>query len=196
MCCSLLLLHEGFQSFSRFLGGDALAAVVQVDEDIAVVAHAQFLHVRQLAQAVAAFDALQHVVVFLFGHGVDNIDAGLIDGEQVGRGQDADVGRDYRFGFQALAVTGHRHVTHHVDIGHVLPEVVDTCLGRFGHAFHEFLLLDVPLVILAGCRVNSCLADASVSTADADVLVRAAETALRVSLEMGECHHCVVVRQV
>ena len=40
-----------------------LPAVVQVDEDVAVRAHAQFLHVGQLAQAVAAHDALQHVVM-------------------------------------------------------------------------------------------------------------------------------------
>ena len=111
-------------------------------------------------------------------------------------GQDADVGRDYRFGFQTLAVTGHRHVTHHVDIGHMLAEEVDARLGGFGHAFHEFLLLDVPLVVLARGGVNPCLADASVGTTDADVLVRAAKAALGMALEMGQRHHGIIVLQV
>ena len=56
-------MDERLESFGGLSGSDALAAVVQVDEDVAVMAHAQFLHVGQLAQAVAALNALQNVVV-------------------------------------------------------------------------------------------------------------------------------------
>ena len=40
-----LLLHKGFQPLHGFGRGDALAAVVEVDEYVAVVAHAKLFHV-------------------------------------------------------------------------------------------------------------------------------------------------------
>ncbi len=45
-------------AFDGFLRVDLGAAVVKVDQMVAVVAHAHFLHVGKLAQAVAALDAL------------------------------------------------------------------------------------------------------------------------------------------
>ena len=75
-------------------------------------------------------------------------------------------------------------------------KIVDGGLGGFCHAFHEFFLDDVPLVVLVRRGMDPCLADASVSTADADVLVRTAEATIGVSLEMGQRYHCVVVGQM
>ena len=120
---------------------------------------------------MTALDALEHVVMLLGSHGVDDVNAGLVDGKQVGRGKNANVWSHYRLCLKALAVTGYRHVAHHVNIGHMLAEIVDGRLGRFGHALHKFLFLDIPLVILTRCGVDPRLADAAVGTPDADVLV-------------------------
>ena len=79
-----ILLDKGLEAFSGILGSDALAAVVQVDENVAVVAHAEFLHVGELAQAVTALDALKHVVMLFGCHGVDDVHAGLVNRKQVG----------------------------------------------------------------------------------------------------------------
>lgn len=40
-----LFLDKWFKPFDGFRGGNALAAVVQVNEDVSVVTHSQFLHV-------------------------------------------------------------------------------------------------------------------------------------------------------
>jgi hypothetical protein len=40
-----LLLDKRFQTLDSFRGGNALAAIIQVDEDVTVIAHSQFLHV-------------------------------------------------------------------------------------------------------------------------------------------------------
>ena len=191
-----LLLHERFQALGGVGRGDAHPAVVQVDEDVAVVAHAQFLHVGKLAEAVTGLDALHEVVMLLGRHRVDDIDAGLVHGQEVGGRQDTHVGRNHRLGREAFAVTGDGHVAHHIDIGHVLAEMVDGGLGGLGHPLHELFLGDVPLVGLAGGGVDPGLAHAAVGAADADVLVAAAEAALGVALEMGQRHHGVIVDQM
>ena len=38
-------LDKRFQTLDSFRGGNALAAIIQVDEDVTVIAHSQFLHV-------------------------------------------------------------------------------------------------------------------------------------------------------
>ena len=79
-----LFLNKRLQPLDGLGGGDAASAVVKVDEDVAVVAHAKLLHVRQLAQAVARLYALNDVVVLGFGHGVDEVYARLVEREDVG----------------------------------------------------------------------------------------------------------------
>lgn len=74
-------------------------------------------------------------------------------------------------------------------------EVVDRRLRRFRDAFHEFFLCDAPPAF-ALVRVDHALADAAVHTADADVLVRAAEAAHRVAFEMRQNEERVIARHV
>ena len=145
---------------------------------------------------MAGLNALHQVVVLAGRHSVDDVDAGLVYGQYVGRGKDAYIGRHNRLGCHTLTVARHRHVAHHIHIRYVLTEIVDARLGRLGHTFHKFFFLDVPLVGLTGGGVYPGLADAAVGTAYADVLVAAAETALGVPLEVGQRHHRVVVLQM
>lgn len=189
----ILFGNEGLQAFDGFGCGYAAAAVVEVDEHIAVVAHAELFHVGELAQAVAALDAFDHVVVFGFGHGVDEVYAGLIEGEDVGRRENADVGGYDRSGVDSLTVARHRHVAHYVDVGDIFSEMVDDRFCRLGHALHEFLFFDVPLVVLTGSCVDPGLAYAAVGASDSDILVASAETALSVALEVGQNDQRVVV---
>ena len=95
----------------------------------------------------------------------------MVDGQDVGRGQDAHVRRHHGLRGHTLAVAGDGHVAHHVNIGHLLAEMVDRRLGGLGHPFHEFLLRDIPLVVGTGGGVDPALADATVGATDADVLV-------------------------
>ena len=157
--------------------------------------HAKFLHVGKLAKAVTADDTLQHIVVLFLGHRENDVDAGLVDSQDVGRRKDADIRRYDRSGSHALAVARHTHVTHHVDVGHVSGEEVDGRLRRFGHTLHELLLLDVPLVGLPRRGVDHGLADAAVGTTDADVLVRTSEAALGMALEVSQGNQRIVVSQ-
>ena len=122
-----------------------------------------------------------------FCHGIHQIHTGLVESKNVGRRQDAHVGRNHRFGIHPLAIARNRHVAHHVDIRDMLAKMVDNGLCRFRHSLHEFLLGDIPLVVLSGRGMNPCLADPAVGTADADILIAASETALRMSFEM--CQH-------
>ena len=71
---------NGFSPFTA----SAAVTIVEVDEYIAGVTHAQLFHVRQLAQSVAGLDTLHHIVVLLGGHGIDDVDASLVDGQDVG----------------------------------------------------------------------------------------------------------------
>ena len=81
----LFSLNEGLKALGGFFGCNALAAVVQVYEHVAVVAHAELFHVGELAQTVAGLDALHQVVVLGGCHGVYDIDAGLVYSQDVGR---------------------------------------------------------------------------------------------------------------
>ena len=89
-----LFLAEGLQAANGLGRGDALATVVEVDEDVTVIAHAEFLHVGQLTQAMTGLDALDEVVVLGLGHGVDEVDTGLIEGKDIRGRKDADVRGD------------------------------------------------------------------------------------------------------
>ena len=91
-----LLLDERLQVLSSLLCRDALASIVEVDEHVAVIAHAKFLHVGKLSQTMACLHALHKVVVLLGCHGIDDVDTSLVDGEDVGRRENAHVWRDYR----------------------------------------------------------------------------------------------------
>ena len=183
-------------STCRILDADALAAVVKGDENIVVVTHAKFLHIGELAKAVTGLDALHEVLVFLVVHGVDDIHTGFVEGEDVGRGEDSHVGSHNRLRLKAFAVAGDRHVAHHVHVGDVLAEVVDGSLGGLGDALHEFFFGNAPQVVGTFPRVYPGLSDAAVGTADADVLVAAAESSHRMALEVRQGHHRIVVEKI
>ena len=78
----------------------------------------------------------------------------------------------------------------------MLAKVIDSGLGAFGHALHELLSGDVPLVGLPRSGVNPRLTDTAVGTAYADVLVATAKSALGVPFEMGESNQGVVILQM
>ena len=80
-----------FDVLHRLRECQRLAAVVDVEERVAVVAHAEFLHVAELAEAVARLHALDEVMMEVLGQSVDEIDGRLIGGKDVRRGDDADV---------------------------------------------------------------------------------------------------------
>ena len=132
-------------------------------------------------------------MVFGFGHGIYQIHACLVQSQHIGRRKDTDIRGHDRSGIHPLAIARYRHVAHHIDIRDLLAEVIDDSLCGFGHAFHEFLFTDIPLVILSRCGVNPGLSDPPVRTADTDVLVASAETTLCMSFEMGKHHQGVVV---
>lgn len=74
---------EGRYVRNGFSLGDFCFTVVQVEQTIFPVAHAQLVHIRELTQAMARFDSFDKVVVVAelrFGHGVYQIDAGGVDG--------------------------------------------------------------------------------------------------------------------
>ena len=98
--------------------------LVDGDELVLRVAHPEFGHGRELAQAVAALDSLNEVVIVLLGHAEDEVAGGLVDSQDVGRGQNADV-RNGRFSrAPAGAVTVDGHAAQHVQEDDVLAEVV------------------------------------------------------------------------
>ncbi len=133
---------------------------------------------------------------------VDDVHAGLVEGDGVGAGEDAVVFK-FHGGGMIDAVAVDAHIVHHIDVDDALPflEIVRHGLGcrchtlkeavlvadvfgcpKFGHI--EFLHLsrgvDVGFTVAAGAT-------------DAEVLQRAAVAAHRVTLEVVEGNHKVVV---
>ena len=65
------------------------------DEFILWISHLELFHRLQLMETVARLDALDEILIR--GGLIDEVDRCLIDGEKVGRGEDADI-RDRRLG--------------------------------------------------------------------------------------------------
>ena len=133
---------------------------------------------------------------------VDDVDTGLVEGDGVGAGEDAVVLKLHGGGMvDAVAVDA--HVVHHADVDDALSllEVVRHCLGCCRHALKEAVLVadvfrcpklgHVEFLHLSR-GVDICLAVAA-GTADTEVLQCAAVSAHRVSLEVVEGNHEVVV---
>ena len=127
---------------------------------------------------MSRLDSFEHGFVFVFRHRVDQIDARLVDGENIRRCEDTDVRCHDRLCIHAFAVAGNRHVAHDVNIRDILTKEIDRCLGRFGDALHQFLFRDRPHIIRAFLLMDPLLADASIRAADADVLIGTAEAAI------------------
>ena len=191
--CSAL---EGFQPFYRLFQGDWGVAVVDVQEGIAVIAHPQLLHISDLPEAVAGLHPLDEGVVLFFLHRVNEVDRSRVDRQDIGRGEDADIGGDDRFRGCPFAVAGDRHVAHDVDIDDPFAEVVGHRFGRFGHPLHELLVRDVPHIVRAGGGVDRLFAGLAAGAADADIFIGAAEAALGMAFEVGQDEEGVVVFQV
>ena len=184
---------------NSFSLGDFCFTVVQVEQTIFPVAHAQLVHIRELTQAMARFDSFDKVVVVAelrFGHGVYQIDAGGVDGADVGRCQNSHIRCDDWHGIRAFAVTGNRHIAHNVDVHDVISKEVDGRLGGFGHAFHQLLFGDRPQVVRTRYGVDFAFSNAAIGAANAQVFVRSTEAAHGVALEVGECEHGVIVKHV
>ena len=85
---------------------------------------------------------------------------------------------------------------HNIDVHNVAPEEVDGCLGRFGYALHQLFFGDGPQIVRARHGVDFSFADAAVGAANAQVLIRSAEAAHGVALEVGKREHRVVVQHM
>ena len=136
---------------------------------------------------------------------VDDVDAGLVEGDGVGAGEDAVVFK-FHGGGMVDAVAVDTHVVHHTDIDDALSllEVVRHGLGSCRHAFKEAVLVadelgrpkfgHVEFFHLAR-RVDISLAVAAGAT-DAEVLQGTAVAAHWVTFEVVEGNHEVVVGHV
>jgi len=77
---------ERLDAFDRLCRCDAGFIVVEVDEDVSSVAHAHFIHVGQLSVAVSAFDSFDQVLMVLFAHRIDQINARGVNREIIKQG--------------------------------------------------------------------------------------------------------------
>ena len=144
--------------------------------------------------AMSCFDPFDQIVVVFLTHGVDQINAGSIDGADIRGSQDTDVRGDNRRCRNTFAVTRYGHVPHDVDIGDILAEEINCRLGGFGNLFHQFFFDNTPVIAVLG--MDHTLADPAVGTADADVLVSTAETAHGMSLEVRQGKQGIIVCHV
>ena len=124
---------------------------------------------------------LQRLGVVAFAADVveHEVEAGLVEGDGVGGGQNADV-LDARCGRVSVAVAVHRHVVHHIDVDNVLAfllEIVVHGLGGSGHRLKEAVLFgDRPMLLALARRMDVELSGGR-GHADALVLQHAAEAA-------------------
>lgn len=149
-------------------------------------------------ETVARLDALDEILIR--GGLIDEVDRCLIDGEKVGRGEDANI-RDRRLGSDETgAVAVDRHAAQDIQVDDVLAEEINGGFGGFRHVLHEELLAwpGVPVfrLVVYIDAMDLALADASIRTADGEILHRAAEAAHGMSFEMGEDDHRVIVHDV
>ena len=77
-------------------------------------------------------------LVFFFSHRIYQVDTGLIDCQDIIGSQDTDIWCNDRFSRNTFTVTLYGHVSHDIDISHVLTEEVDGSFCRFGDPFHQF----------------------------------------------------------
>jgi hypothetical protein len=66
-----------------FSGRNAFFLMIQIDQDVPVIAHAYLFHITELPVPVTGLDSLNQVVMILLSHGVDQIHAGLIRRENI-----------------------------------------------------------------------------------------------------------------
>ena len=78
--------------------------VINIDEVIAVVTHAEFLHVGELSEPVTCLRALDPGMTALLRQRLAEIDACLISSEDIKRRDDTDIRRDDRLCLRAFAV--------------------------------------------------------------------------------------------
>ena len=192
----LVIADKGLYVGYCFLKADLGVIVVNVDELVEVVAHAQLLHVAELAVTLAAFDALLQSVAVRGLHGVDKVNAGLVNSQQIERCADANIGSDNGLSLQAFTVTGDGHVAHNVYIADLLAEEVNNSLGGLDHALLEDAAVGAPLLALGGVVVDNVFANRTAGAANAQVLGRAAEAAGGVALEVGQGQQGVIVNEV
>lgn len=64
--------------------------LIKLNQFIFVIAHFQLVHSGELVQAVTAFHALNEVMVAFLG--IYQIDGSLVNGQNVGRSENADIG--------------------------------------------------------------------------------------------------------
>ena len=167
------------------------------DQLVLRVPHLLLSHAGQLTETVAGGHAFHEVLVALMIE--HEVNGRLIDREEVGGGNDADI-RDRRLsGRDARAVAVNRHAAKDVDEGDVFPEVVERRLRGIHHQFHEGFLhgpVGPAFGDLVDDAMHLALADAARGEADRDILHRAAEAAHRVTLEVGENDEGVVIHDV
>ena len=147
---------------------------------------------------MAGFYAFHEVVIG--GGGVDEVDACLVDGEEVRGGEDADIGNGRLGGGDARAIAIDGHAAEHVEVDDVFPKIIDGGFGGFGHVFHQgfFRRPYIPVFgdVIGGNAVHLAFSDASVGATDGEIFHGAAEAAHGVAFEVGEDDHGVVIDDV
>ena len=89
--CLCAHLRERPEAGHRIVCSDALFVIVKIDQDIFVIAHAELFHIGKLAESVTRYHPLHHCPVVFFFHRENDVNTGLIDGQNVERSQDTDV---------------------------------------------------------------------------------------------------------
>ena len=143
---------------------------------------------------MSGFDALNEILLALLGQCIQQVYTGLVSCEDVQRSNDAHVRDGDGLSLHTFAVTGDTHVSHDIDIAHMLAEEPDGRVGGFGDPLHQSLLADIPLILKSCVGMDPAFSDPAVRAADADVLVGTAEAAHHMSLEMSQRQHTVIVQ--
>ena len=142
---------------------------------------------------MAGEHALCQILVLVLFHGKDHIHAGLICCQNICRCHNAHIRGNNRLCCNAFAVTGNRHVAHHIHKCNVVNKMVNNRLCRLGDPLHQLLSSNAPHIIRTFYRVDHRLADSSVCTANTNVLVGTAEAAHHMTLKMSQDKQGIIV---
>ena len=140
-----------------------------------------------------AFDQIAPILLF---KRVDQIHRRLVYRQNIKGRDDPDIRRHDRRRRATFAVARDRHVTQHVDIRDLVPEMIDRRFRRLRHSLHELFFRNAPHIIRAGSRMDHLFADPTIRATDPDILIRAAKAAHDVSLEVRQRQHRVVIQKV
>ena len=125
--------------------------------------------------------------------GINHVYRSLVDGKDIRGSENAQVRQSYRFGVDSLTVATDGHVSQYIDICDTLAEMVGNGFTSFHHAFHEQGAAGPCLISIAVDLLFSCLPR---SATNGNIFERTAKSAHRMTFEMGEDNHGIVIQQM